>query len=99
LPQPLRRCGGFWSSRLAARGHKLGGGRQRVDIDAIDVASQATPDQLLAIDEALEKLRRERMPPFLSAIFLEATTIRIPWWFQSPKTHYVRRIAVVKPTP
>jgi RNA polymerase sigma factor (TIGR02999 family) len=39
--------------------HKRGGGRQRVDIDAIDVAIQATPDQLLAIDEALEKLRRE----------------------------------------
>ena len=35
------------------------GGRQRVDIDAIDAAIQATPDQLLAIDEALEKLRRE----------------------------------------
>jgi len=39
--------------------HKRGGGRQRVDIDAIGVAIQATPDQLLAIDEALEKLRRE----------------------------------------
>ena len=39
--------------------HKRGGGHQRVDIDAIDVAIQATPDQLLAIDEALEKLRRE----------------------------------------
>ncbi|MCI0358496.1 MAG: ECF-type sigma factor [Planctomycetaceae bacterium] len=38
---------------------KRGGGRRRIDIDAIDVAIQATPDQLLAIDEALEKLRRE----------------------------------------
>ena len=38
---------------------KRGGGRQRIDIDAIDVAIQATPDQLLAIDEALDKLRRE----------------------------------------
>ena len=39
--------------------HKRGGDRQRVDLDAIDVAIQATPDQLLAIDEALEKLRCE----------------------------------------
>jgi RNA polymerase sigma factor (TIGR02999 family) len=38
---------------------KRGGGRQRIDIDAIDVAIQATPDQLLAIDEALDKLRRD----------------------------------------
>jgi RNA polymerase sigma factor (TIGR02999 family) len=38
---------------------KRGGGRERIDIDALDVAIQATPDQLLAIDEALEKLRRE----------------------------------------
>jgi len=38
---------------------KRGGGRQRIDIDAIDVAVQATPDQLLAIDEALDKLHRE----------------------------------------
>ena len=38
---------------------KRGGNRQRFDIDAIDVAVQATPDQLLAVDEALEKLERE----------------------------------------
>jgi RNA polymerase sigma factor (TIGR02999 family) len=38
---------------------KRGGGRLRIDIDAIDVAIQATPDQLLAIDEALDKLRRD----------------------------------------
>jgi len=38
---------------------KRGGGRQRIDIDAVDVAIQATPDQLLAIDEVLEKLHRE----------------------------------------
>jgi RNA polymerase sigma factor (TIGR02999 family) len=35
------------------------GQRQRFDIDAIDVAVHATPDQLLSIDEALEKLERE----------------------------------------
>ena len=38
---------------------KRGGNRPRFDIDAIDLAVQATPDQLLAVDEALEKLRRE----------------------------------------
>jgi RNA polymerase sigma factor (TIGR02999 family) len=38
---------------------KRGGNRERFDIDAIDVAVQATPDQLLAVDEALEKLQRE----------------------------------------
>jgi RNA polymerase sigma factor (TIGR02999 family) len=38
---------------------KRGGDRTRIDIDAIDVAIQATPDQLLAIDDALAKLARE----------------------------------------
>jgi RNA polymerase sigma factor (TIGR02999 family) len=35
------------------------GDRKRFDVDAIDVAVNATPDQLLSIDEALEKLQRE----------------------------------------
>lgn len=35
------------------------GDRRRFDIDAIDVAVHATPDQLLAIDDALAKLERE----------------------------------------
>ena len=38
------------------RSVKRGGGRKRLDIDAIDVATTATPDQLLALDEALAKL-------------------------------------------
>jgi RNA polymerase sigma factor (TIGR02999 family) len=38
---------------------KRGGGRRRINFDAIDVAIQATPDQLLAIDDALAKLSRE----------------------------------------
>jgi RNA polymerase sigma factor (TIGR02999 family) len=45
-----------------ARSHarqKRGGGLGRFDIDSIDVAVQATPDQLLAIDEALDRLARE----------------------------------------
>jgi len=38
---------------------KRGGSAERIDIDSIDLATQATPDQLLAIDEALAKLARE----------------------------------------
>ncbi len=38
---------------------KHGGGRQRVDLDSVFPASDATPDALLAIDEALSKLERE----------------------------------------
>src|SRR5262249_33959732 len=34
------------------------GQRQRFDIDAIDLAVHTTPDQLLSIDEALDKLER-----------------------------------------
>jgi RNA polymerase sigma factor (TIGR02999 family) len=41
------------------RSRKRGGGRQKLDIDAVDVATRAAPDQLLAIDEALAKLARE----------------------------------------
>jgi RNA polymerase sigma factor (TIGR02999 family) len=37
---------------------KRGGNRQRLDVDAIDLASTAAPDQLLALDEALAKLAR-----------------------------------------
>ena len=40
------------------RSEKRGGTRKRLDIDAIDVAVQASPDQLLAIDDALAKLTR-----------------------------------------
>ena len=35
---------------------KRGGGRKRVDIDATDLAIQSTPDQLLALDDAVTKL-------------------------------------------
>jgi RNA polymerase sigma factor (TIGR02999 family) len=38
---------------------KRGGDRQRLDIDAVDLATQATPDQLLAVDDALAKLTHE----------------------------------------
>jgi RNA polymerase sigma factor (TIGR02999 family) len=41
------------------RSAKRGGGRKRVDIDAVDLATRAAPDQLLALDDALAKLSRE----------------------------------------
>src|SRR5262249_49791345 len=37
---------------------KRGSGRKRLDLDAIDLATQASPDQLLAVDDALAKLAR-----------------------------------------
>jgi RNA polymerase sigma factor (TIGR02999 family) len=40
------------------RAAKRGGGRKKLDIDAVDVATQASPDQLLAFDDALAKLVR-----------------------------------------
>jgi RNA polymerase sigma factor (TIGR02999 family) len=40
------------------RSEKRGGARKRLDIDAIDLATTAAPDQLLALDEALAKLAR-----------------------------------------
>ena len=41
------------------RSQKCGGDRKRIDIDAVEAATQATPDQLLALDDALAKLARE----------------------------------------
>jgi len=38
---------------------KRGGTLKRHDIHAVDLATRATPDQLLAIDDALAKLARE----------------------------------------
>jgi RNA polymerase sigma factor (TIGR02999 family) len=37
---------------------KRGGKLKRVNVDVIDLANSATPDQLLAVDEALAKLAR-----------------------------------------
>jgi RNA polymerase sigma factor (TIGR02999 family) len=44
------------------RSQKRGGGRQRLDVDAVDLATQAAPDQLLALDDALAKLARADPP-------------------------------------
>jgi RNA polymerase sigma factor (TIGR02999 family) len=41
------------------RSQKRGGGRKRLDIDAIDLATRATPDELLALHDALAKLTRQ----------------------------------------
>jgi RNA polymerase sigma factor (TIGR02999 family) len=41
------------------RAAKRGGGRRKLDIDAVDVATRATPEQLLAIDDALSQLALE----------------------------------------
>src|SRR5262249_34706297 len=38
------------------RSQKRGGGRKRLDIDAVDVVTLATPDQILAHDETVVKL-------------------------------------------
>ena len=42
--------------------HKRGGDRQRVDLDRIAVADKASDDEVLAIDEALERLGRQNPP-------------------------------------
>jgi RNA polymerase sigma factor (TIGR02999 family) len=39
--------------------HKHGGGRQRVDLPAEELAADAADDELLALDEALTKLASE----------------------------------------
>jgi RNA polymerase sigma factor (TIGR02999 family) len=38
---------------------KRGGGALRVDLDSADLASEAAPDEMLIIDEAIEKLAAE----------------------------------------
>ncbi len=41
---------------------KRGGDRQHVDIDDVEIASHVTPDQLLAIDDALARLAQNDPP-------------------------------------
>jgi RNA polymerase sigma factor (TIGR02999 family) len=43
------------NARRKGRG-KRGGGRRRVDLDSADLATAAGPDELLVIDDAIEKL-------------------------------------------
>jgi RNA polymerase sigma factor (TIGR02999 family) len=49
--------------RARAKGRiKRGGALNRLDIDSLDLATQATPDQLLAVDEALARLAQDDPP-------------------------------------
>lgn len=41
---------------------KRGGGRERVDLDRLSVADQASEDEMLALDEALQRLERQNKP-------------------------------------
>ena len=41
---------------------KRGGGRQRVDIERLAVADQASEEEVLALDEALQQLRLQNEP-------------------------------------
>jgi RNA polymerase sigma factor (TIGR02999 family) len=41
------------------RSQKRGGDLQRIDIDAVDLADRIAPDQLLALDELIDRLSRE----------------------------------------
>ena len=39
-----------------------GGGKQRLDLDDVDVAAPAADDQLLAVNDALDKLAAQNKP-------------------------------------
>jgi DNA-directed RNA polymerase specialized sigma24 family protein len=54
LPPPLRPCAAYLveNARRKARA-KHGGGYQRLDLDAVQLAVDRPPDYLLALDEAL----------------------------------------------
>jgi len=39
---------------------KRGGGWERLDLDHVEIATETEDDTLLAVDEALEKTRRDR---------------------------------------
>jgi RNA polymerase sigma factor (TIGR02999 family) len=41
---------------------KRGGGRRRVDLDDLAVADQASEDDVLALDEALQRLQQQNQP-------------------------------------
>jgi RNA polymerase sigma factor (TIGR02999 family) len=58
---------------------KRGGARKRIDIDAIDVATTAEPDQLLAIDEALAKLAGMTVDEAGKAIGISTATAYRHW--------------------
>ena len=60
-PRRPRPCGESWSrTPAAAIGLKRGGNRARVDLDKAEPTAPETDDDLLALDEALERLADER---------------------------------------
>ena len=60
-PPPPKPCGGFWSSGPASRQcEKRGGGLVRKDLDTLDLAAPESSDDLLALDDALERARPAR---------------------------------------
>jgi RNA polymerase sigma factor (TIGR02999 family) len=73
-PHPARRwdgCGHFFAAAAEAmrrilidrardrRRHKRGGAWRRLTLDQVDLLAEEHPDDLLALDEALQKLARE----------------------------------------
>ena len=60
-PRPRRRCAGSWS-RMARRKNRLkhGGGRLRVELEAVHFLEKEPSEDLEAIDEALDQAGRGR---------------------------------------
>jgi RNA polymerase sigma factor (TIGR02999 family) len=42
--------------------HKRGGGRQRLELDSLDVVDTASEEETLALDEALQRLEQQNKP-------------------------------------
>src|SRR5712671_758496 len=59
LARRRRPCAASSLSARRKRAARHGGGQQRVDIQEVDLASPADDDQLLAVNEALDKLAAE----------------------------------------
>lgn len=61
--QRPRRCAASLINRARDKGRqKRGGGRHPVELDRVHVADQASDDDLIAIDDALEELARQDGP-------------------------------------
>ena len=63
LPPQPRPCAVSSSNHARdKRRQKRGGGRQRVDLDRLAVVDQASADEVLALDEALQRLEHQNQP-------------------------------------
>ena len=57
LASRLRRCAASWSNgHRCAESYKRGGGRKCLDLDEQDITAPEQPDDLLALDAALDRL-------------------------------------------